>query len=267
MKRKTLAFVSMMALATGVLLFAAPSISQADPFTVTSVDVTVGGVEFCSTSVAGCPHAIWNLGATGVKLNTGESLVLTQTGGSFNFDSTDPSVNGGAIAFCSAATPCATTNFKVNGTLVAIAGSAGEKNLADNNLDAGGQTNEATNWGLVAKNVLGFAGDVYFGYADNVHTGACNQSGHDADGNCLPSSGTTPPLNIFANATHFIGQGVTFAPPGGANHCTGTADCFDAGAILFYNTQTVVPEPVTMFLGGTGLLLLAYAARRRLFVR
>jgi hypothetical protein len=29
--------------------------------------------------------------------------------------------------------------------------------------------------------------------------------------------------------------------------------------------STVVPEPVTMFLGGTGLLMLTYAARRRLF--
>ena len=28
-----------------------------------------------------------------------------------------------------------------------------------------------------------------------------------------------------------------------------------------------VPEPVTMFLGGTGLLMLTYAARRRLFGR
>lgn len=30
-------------------------------------------------------------------------------------------------------------------------------------------------------------------------------------------------------------------------------------------SSTVVPEPVTMFLGGTGLLMLTYAARRRLF--
>ena len=53
MKRKTWAFVSLMALATGALLFAAPSISQADPFTITSIDVTVGGVEYCDTTV-GC---------------------------------------------------------------------------------------------------------------------------------------------------------------------------------------------------------------------
>jgi hypothetical protein len=32
-------------------------------------------------------------------------------------------------------------------------------------------------------------------------------------------------------------------------------------------TSTVVPEPVTMFLGGTGLLMLTCAARRRLFGR
>jgi hypothetical protein len=32
-------------------------------------------------------------------------------------------------------------------------------------------------------------------------------------------------------------------------------------------TSTVVPEPVTMFLGGTGVLMLGYAARRRLFGR
>jgi hypothetical protein len=31
--------------------------------------------------------------------------------------------------------------------------------------------------------------------------------------------------------------------------------------------STVAPEPVTMFLGGTGLLVLIYAARRRLFGR
>lgn len=31
--------------------------------------------------------------------------------------------------------------------------------------------------------------------------------------------------------------------------------------------STVVPEPVTMFLGGTGVLMLGYAARRRLFGR
>jgi hypothetical protein len=32
-----------------------------------------------------------------------------------------------------------------------------------------------------------------------------------------------------------------------------------------FGGPTAVPEPITMFLGGTGLLLLGYAARRRLF--
>jgi hypothetical protein len=39
------------------------------------------------------------------------------------------------------------------------------------------------------------------------------------------------------------------------SHLTGTMD------------STVVPEPVTMFLGGTGLLMLGYAGRKRLFGR
>src|SRR5438105_7987090 len=230
MKRKTWAFVSLMALATAALLFAAPSISQADPFTITSIDVTVGGVEYCDTTV-GCGHQVWNLGVGGVKLNTGESLVLTQTGGTFNFDSSDPAANGGAISFCSPGTPCSTT-LKVNGTAVVIAGSPGENNLADNNKDLGAQTNEATNWGKVATKVLGFAGDVYFGYADNVHTNACQEE------NCLPNFGATAPTNIWTNATHFIGAGASFAGGGGSApfHCTGTADCFDAGAILIFNT-------------------------------
>ena len=261
MRRKTLAFVSIMAMAIGVCLFAAPSISHADPFTITSIDVIVGGAEYCSDNLT-CGNKVWSLGATGVTLNTGQSLVLTQTNG-FNFDSSDPSANGGTIAFCdsaSAGTTC-TTTLKINNTAVNISGSAGENNLADNNKDKGGQTNEATNYGLVAKNVLGFAGDVYFGYADNVHANACQ----DSDSNCLPTSGSTPPLNIFANATVFKGAGATFTPQAGAV-CTGKGDCFDAGAILIYNTQAV-PEPVTMFLGGTGLILLGYAARRRLFGR
>src|SRR5215831_17835974 len=74
--------------ATGLLLLATPSISQADTLTVTEIKVTVGGATFCGSTVAAdCAgtHNIWTsalggVGGAGISLTDGQSLVLTQTG-------------------------------------------------------------------------------------------------------------------------------------------------------------------------------------------
>ena len=53
-----------------------------------------------------------------------------------------------------------------------------------------------------------------------------------------------------------------------SNSCSGYVDgSIDAGSINPNSNCTPVPEPLTMFLGGTGLFALGYAGRKRLFGR
>src|SRR5215468_241486 len=99
MAKRVWAVVFIAAWATGLLLLATPSISQADTFTVTEIVVTVGNTTYCGKAASvvdpntcfGTNRDIWStgLGATGIALNDGQSLVVTQTGGTagFNFDS------------------------------------------------------------------------------------------------------------------------------------------------------------------------------------
>jgi len=261
-----------MALAIGALLFAAPPPSHADPITISAVQVTVGAQTWCNTGNGACDaaHQIWNLGG-GVTLNAGQTLVLSQTTPAagqpnFDFDTTEGNAAG---CLASAGRPCA-TSIKFNGgaNTTLINGQDTASVLANGNLDTGGNAhNEAANWVMASasKAILG-QGTLFFGYADNLHTNAC-ADGSAAPGQCFPNSSA---LDVFFNATRFIGNGVSGAgfPQGGDFHCNttnGSNTCWDAGAILVRNDQTPVPEPVTMFLGGTGLILLAFAARRRLF--
>ena len=274
MRRKIMVLVALTALLIGLSLFAVPSISRADTITITKVCVTIGSATAGSTTWGnvggGCgtdtAHEIWNLGAVAdgnsttpnsVTLLAGQSLILTQTNG-FNFDTSESHTNN---APCSPGAPC-TTTLTVN-ALMDINGATGKDILANNNLDNGGTFhNEAANWSQVgvAPNTAGF-GSVFFGYADNIHTQDCADSG-----NCLPDSGSTPPANLWqGNATYFIGAGTSgivspSVPQGGANHCSTTVSsdtCFDAGAIMIFNTQTAVPEPSSILLVGTVMMGLA----------
>jgi len=268
MRRKTMILVSVLASMLGATLFAAPSASRADTITVSSICVTVGDTTWGSVG-ASCgtgARLIWDLGGVSdgslgngsVTLLAGQSLILTSTGASpFNFDTSE-----GKLPSCD--TPSGrtcTTLLSVNGSGLSLTDPTAV--LANNNADpATGTHNEATNW---SGPVAGFStyGSVYFGYADNIHSDACADGG----GNCLPSSSGPPtvPNTLWqGTSTYFIGQGETgvgtgITQVGNPNHCSTTVastDCFDAGAILIYNTQAVVPEPSTVLLVGTVLLVL-----------
>jgi len=268
MSRKTLVFGSVMALAIGISLFAVPCISRADTI-ITAITVTnaTGG-----NFTGGAAGNTWVFAP--ITLTAGQSLVLTQNqngAGStlpsgqpgFNFDSSE---NGGTAA--------GQYTVKVNGTdtFLDTSTSATAGVLNDSGVDLPGSTtqNEAANWVKIG----GVAGsyDLYVGYADTLHSDACKDGG-----NCLPFSAGPPtvPNTIWDGtggstaATHFLGHASNLPGYPASPHCNveqlvaASYNCFDAGSILI--VSTVVPEPVTMFLGGTGLLLLGYAARRRLF--
>ena len=268
MKARASMVVMMAVLVLGTLIITNPSISQADPFTITSISVTVGSTTWCDTT-SSCSNKIWDLGG-GKTLNGGESLILTQTGPTtYNFDTSEG--NPGNTS-CNSTDGACSTSLTINGNAVALGGT-GTNILANNNQDPGGTVhNEAANWSQVgtAPNTNGF-GSVYFGYADNIHSGDCA----DPD-NCLPNSGTGV-SNLWngtqggsAAATYFLGAGVSGTglgvAQGGTNHCSTsvvTTDCFDAGAILIYNTQTAVPEPSTVLLVATMVIgLAAWSVRR-----
>lgn len=272
MTRKALIVASVIALALGLPLLALPSVAHADPITISSLSVTVGDTTWCDTT-SSCSNKLWDLGG-GVTLNAGESLVLTSTGVTpFNFDTSEGKAGG-----CNdgAGRHCATT-LAVNGGAVTLDG-AGKDVLANGNVDDGsGSHNEAANWALASSTGVGTGGfgSVYFGYADNIHSDACADS---PDNNCVPNNGNSGIAGIWngtagsSTATKFIGTGETGVGTGIAqnndgNHCSTTQAstlCFDAGAILIYNTQlTTVPEPSTVLLVATMLVgLTAWGLRR-----
>src|SRR5438552_18349353 len=103
-----------------LVLLAAPSLSVAN-LIVTQVEVIVGGAVYCNTTLA-CANPIWNLGAGGVNLGTGETLILTQEAtptnhGGEDFDTSDRG-GGPALIGCSnvGATPCTVQIFINSGS-------------------------------------------------------------------------------------------------------------------------------------------------------
>jgi hypothetical protein len=283
MSKRILSLVSVMVVAMGVSLFATPSASRADTIVITSIQVTVGEFTWCDTNSSCGGRNIWNLDAPidsnltpGITLKAGESLILTQTGPGFNFDTSEG--HSASPFACSPGNPC-TTALSINtttliGPLTGLTDGAGVNILANNNIDDGSPThNESANWDSATTNKVSGFGSVFFGYADNIHTLACADT--PLPGNCFPNSAGPPtvPNTLWqGTATYFIGSGVTGIGSGvtegdQTTHCSTTVDstaCFDAGAILIYNTQlTAVPEPSTVLLVGTLMIgLMGWHLRR-----
>jgi hypothetical protein len=224
-------------------LWFVPAVAHAQ-VTVTSVKVTVSGpgstAIYCSTSLhcAANPNdgniEVWDLGASGVTLAGGETLVLAQTalitalpGG--NFDTSDrvrqPAqfATGPFELACTAATPCAVA-VEINGTLVYTNAAGGVLAAFNNDHSAP----EGTQWAQV------YAQANYslsLGYADNEH------------------GVSFFPTPFATGATRFIGAGTT--PPAPLTTLgTCSTNCYDSGALMITGIRTTPTCTVTQ--GGWG---------------
>jgi hypothetical protein len=277
MTKKALALGSIIALVGGVLLFAVPSVSLAN-ITITTIGVsntgTGGTGNFTGANPAG---NTWDLGAGGITLAPGQSLVLTQNQAGaastlptglpgFNFDTSE---NSGHAATQYTVTVNGTNSFLDT----SVSGTAGVLN--DGGLDQPTSTthNEAANWVKIG---TGPGYDLFVGYADTLHSGSTDGACADG-GNCLPFFGTGV-NNIWDGsgtstaATRFLGHASNlpgYTQPTSGTHCnvneaaanTNLFNCFDAGAILIVATS--VAEPSTVLLVGIVMIgLMGWSLRR-----
>jgi len=228
-----------------MFLWASP---PAEATTITSVVVTIGETKYQAVNTG------WTFPVT---LLAGQDLVLTQdfhgapnTTTSYNFDTSDEpdQVNPPKPQIAITADGLTTVFTDINQVLdVGGRGSVGF------------DLNEAQNYGAA---LVGPGYQVFLGYADNVHPGACG--GYATSLGLLGSSTCFP--SPFSTATVFQGTGALVPPlpgdptgspivePDDGVHCSSALhNCYDAGVIRIVGTTSEVPEPATMGLLLTGL--------------
>jgi len=261
MKTKYALFLKLIGSLFALVLLLAPSLGTA--FTITQIDVVVGGVHYCDTTTA-CGNQIWNLNG-GVTLADGQTLIVTQTGlfgaeprGGENFDTSDRGGGPDPLLTCSTngGSKCSVQIFINSGDgnglhLVNSDDGSADPLSAKNNEPTSDSTTaaaflfmEAAPW-VPAPNFTGTNYTLDLGYADNVHGSACPDSNTD----CFPqpvwcSTGGAMPVSCPA-ADFFLGQGVNqpigncgqVQTPGvGVEHQPtdkngDVVGCYDAGAL------------------------------------
>jgi hypothetical protein len=244
----------------GVSVVGAPSTSQA--VIITDVVVHVGpagpagnqwcGTAGCSGEVAAGTFVIWSFPVGGINLGTSSTLLLSQTGGAFNFDTSDFCIGAGSCV------PLATIKiFTDQGTFTFTENAA--RNLsfpAADTLDNPPLETREFASGIGASAFV----SLLVGYADSAHL----QSSHPACATTGPGSDGTGgnPINCFPDPFSATFVQASAAGPTG---CLGSINpCFDAGVIKITALSVSVPEPGTLLLLGSGLLGLAAWGRRRL---
>jgi hypothetical protein len=266
-------------LSIGFLFFGASSRADAAPIIIESVTVTIGTYSFFSGTCAPIPMVSNCVGwSFPVPLLPGQDLVLTQNhqGGptqdltSFNFDTSDFSgPNDPQIS------------ITANGVTTVFSDTNRVLNAGGVDFNTSAINNEAQDYGAP---LIGPGYQVFLGYADNTHTGACGvwASGVGLNGSstCFPSpffSASDLPLvlqlapQIDRLATFFQGRpgilpDIPVPSQGLPNHCLGglLADCFEGGVIrIFVPEQTTVPEPAAVTLLLTGIAVLGVRRRGR----
>jgi hypothetical protein len=202
------------------------AVAPAEAVVITDVKVVIGANDYTAASVG------WSFPVT---LLQGQDLVLTQNNGGYSFDTSD-----GLGPFIPEIHVTADGKTKVFKDLGQILNVKGIDTLTTFD-------NEAQEFGLALK---GRGYQLFLGYADNAHTGACgawaSSIGLSGAPTCLP----TP----FFGATFFQGTGALM-PAGLVQdqpfHCDGTgqiANCYEGGVLRIL----AVPEPASMVLLLTG---------------